>query len=130
MRRVAAVLFTVPFAAALCPQGAVQGTRPGDCYLYGSARSWQEAEQYCVSSKGHLSSVPNAFVNGFLIGYPKAFISAQSYWLGAELKPTSGIWKWTDGSIFNYTKWASGKRVYVACECMWASVETCAQNLF
>lgn len=109
MRRLVVLLLVLPLATALCPQGAVQGTRPEDCYLYGSAQPWQRAEEYCASNKGHLASVPNDFVNAFLVSYPKAFTSAQSYWLGAELKAATDKGAWTDGSDFNYTKWAAGK---------------------
>lgn len=127
MRPVAAVLFALPFAATLCPQGAVQGTRPDDCYLYGDAESWQEAQQYCALSRGHLSSVPNAFVNAFLISYPKAFSSAQPYWLGAERKNATAKWAWTDGSNFTYTQWARGKRDYVAG--VWTRDRTCLKRV-
>ncbi|KAH7695591.1 C-type lectin domain family 4 member F, partial [Aphelenchoides avenae] len=107
MCRLAAFLLVLPLAAAFCPQGAVQGTSPENCYLYGSAQSWQEAEQYCAANKGHLSSVPNSFVNAFLVSYPKALESAQSYWLGAMVEGDIDMWTWMDGSNFTYTKWAA-----------------------
>lgn len=109
MSRLAALLLALPLAAALCPQGAVQGTSSGDCYLYGAGQSWQKAEQFCAANKGHLSSVTNSFVNAFLISYPKALQAAQSYWLGAELKAGIDKWTWTDGNNFTYANWAAGK---------------------
>lgn len=114
MRRVTAILFALPIAAALCPQGAVQGTRPEDCYLYGASQSWQKTEAFCASNKGHLSSLPNALVNAFIASYLKPLDSAQSYWLGAELKSAADKWTWTDGSSFTYTMWAAGKWYSVA----------------
>lgn len=122
MRRLAVLLLALPLSAAVCPQGTVQGTSPDNCYLYGPAQSWQEAEQYCVSNKGHLTSVPNGFVNSFLTSYPKLFESAQSYWLGAELKSAAAKWTWIDDSDFTYTKWSSGKRDSVVG--MWAFPST------
>ncbi|KAH7718658.1 Protein CLEC-51 [Aphelenchoides avenae] len=109
MCRLAAFLLVLPLAAALCPEDAFQGTRPEDCYMYGPAQSWQDAEQFCVSNKGHLTSVPNAFVNSFLISYPKMFSSAQLYWLGAVISGDIDMWTWVDGSSFDYTKWAAGE---------------------
>ena len=70
-----------------------------------------EADEYCVSNGGHLASVENAFVDGFIQGQASIFFKGKSYWLGGNTMFNPGTWSWTDGTGFTYYNWANGWQI-------------------
>uniref|UniRef100_A0A8D1PQR2 C-type lectin domain family 4 member F n=1 Tax=Sus scrofa TaxID=9823 RepID=A0A8D1PQR2_PIG len=78
----------------------LQGWKPynGNLYYFSQVKkSWQEAEQFCVSQGAHLASVTSEEEQGFV----KQFTSSSYYWIGLTDSGSEGIWRWTDGTPFN-----------------------------
>jgi len=70
--------------------------------------TWQASETTAVSRGGHLTSIHSAEENNLVRG----MISYYS-WIGFYQPPGSpepaGGWVWSDGTMVNYTNWASGE---------------------
>ncbi|KAJ8781314.1 hypothetical protein J1605_011298 [Eschrichtius robustus] len=70
----------------------------GSLYYFSHAKkTWQEAEQFCVSQGAHLASVTSEEEQAFLI----QFTSASYHWIGLTDSGLQGFWRWTDGTPFN-----------------------------
>ncbi|XP_023989243.1 C-type lectin domain family 4 member F [Physeter macrocephalus] len=70
----------------------------GSLYYFSHAKkTWQEAEQFCVSQGAHLASVTSEEEKAFLI----RFTSASYHWIGLTDSGLQGFWRWTDGTPFN-----------------------------
>lgn len=81
----------------------------GHCYQLSDARvDWNTAEQACVQDGGHLVSLHSAEEKEYV---RTSVLEPASiyYWLGANDIANEGIWRWSDGSPFNYTYWYSGE---------------------
>lgn len=103
------LLVSTALADALCPTGALQGIHADDCYKYVlDSASWFDAEDKCQQSGGYLTSVPNAFVNSFLLNEYGSMLRASNYWLGGNKGLSGTAWAWSDGSSFSYQHWAKG----------------------
>ena len=83
------------------------GWKARDSCLYKAfkeQRSFQSAENQCVSYNGHLASIHSRdemeFVRGEVIRVISDFV-----WLGGSDRQTEGTWKWTDGTTWDYTDW-------------------------
>eukprot|EP00667_Euglena_gracilis_P001213 EG_transcript_1215 len=78
--------------------------------------SWQEAEAFCVAEGGHLASVHNSTGLQDLQG----FQLLSNYWVGGY-STTVGvpagcnwdIWKWSDGTPWDYQLWGWGQPDHV-----------------
>ena len=70
--------------------------------LQNSPKSWNDARKYCQSVSGDLASVPSSEVNSFL-----TTLTQKPAWIGGYKSGSS--WKWTDGSIWSYTKWGTSQ---------------------
>lgn len=106
-------LLAVVFASATasrCPAGSVQGLSPEDCYAYADEEvGWFQAEEKCQERGGHLASIPNGFVNGFMLELPNFSVTSR-YWTGGSTGLSSAYsWSWIDGTAFEYTNWAKGE---------------------
>ncbi|XP_053519370.1 C-type lectin domain family 4 member F isoform X1 [Artibeus jamaicensis] len=73
-------------------------------YFSSDKKTWQEAEQYCVSQGAHLASVTSAEEQAYLI----QFTSTSYHWIGLNDRNSEGTWRWTDGSTFS----SSGSRQF------------------
>uniref|UniRef100_A0A8C6UTB4 C-type lectin domain-containing protein n=1 Tax=Neogobius melanostomus TaxID=47308 RepID=A0A8C6UTB4_9GOBI len=78
------------------------GTR---CFkFFNSEKTWTMAEESCNNLGGNLASIhsdeENAFINGLING---------PAWLGGNDMDQEGVWMWTDGSPWDYTKWWDGE---------------------
>ena len=78
--------------------------------FYAEKKTWAEAEAYCQEEGGHLASVLSEDEQQEVEA-----LAEGPVWLGATDKEREGVWQWTDGSLWNYTKWVltdatSGKR--------------------
>ena len=87
--------------------GRLAGWKARDSCLYKAfkeKKSFQSAENQCVSYNGHLASIHSReemeFVRGEVIRAISDFV-----WLGGSDRQTEGAWKWTDGTMWDYTEW-------------------------
>lgn len=75
---------------------------------YDESMSWYSAKATCEILGGHLATVSNSSENDAITSIVKdGYI--DGYWLGATDEETEGVWKWIDGSNWNYTNWESGE---------------------
>ncbi|XP_031417447.1 ladderlectin-like [Clupea harengus] len=92
-----------------CPQNwTPYGTR---CFKFVStARSWSKSESHCVAMGGNLASVHSIaeyhFIQELL---RKRTQGTPGTWIGGNDAAQEGLWIWSDGSKFNYTKWYRGE---------------------
>ncbi|XP_068800041.1 C-type lectin domain family 4 member F-like isoform X2 [Struthio camelus] len=77
----------------------------GKIYYFSSDRkSWQDAEDFCVSKQSHLTSVTSLEEQEYLAREAgKTF-----YWIGLTDLGTEGTWRWVDGTEYrqNMSFWA------------------------
>ncbi|XP_045045285.2 C-type lectin domain family 4 member F [Desmodus rotundus] len=66
-------------------------------YFSSDKKTWQEAEQSCVSQGAHLASVTSAKEQAYLI----KFTSTSYHWIGLNDRDREGTWRWTDGTTFS-----------------------------
>uniref|UniRef100_A0A8C4LNJ3 C-type lectin domain family 4 member F n=1 Tax=Equus asinus asinus TaxID=83772 RepID=A0A8C4LNJ3_EQUAS len=70
----------------------------GSLYYFSDVKkSWQEAENFCVSQGAHLASVTSKEEQKFLT----QTTSDSYYWIGLTDRGTEGSWRWVDGTRFN-----------------------------
>ncbi|KAJ1078349.1 hypothetical protein K5549_018429, partial [Capra hircus] len=107
------------FRTALASQEQLQRTQSkcreeageGPSYNYVSltythiSKTWQEAEQFCVSHGAHLASVTSEEEQAFLT----QFTGSVYYWIGLTDRGTEDDWRWTDGTAFNRGFWAENQ---------------------
>ncbi|XP_044874138.1 C-type lectin domain family 4 member F-like isoform X2 [Mauremys mutica] len=69
----------------------------GNLYYFSQERkSWDEAEQFCVSQDSHLTSVSSQAEQEFLSSDTKG----QNHWIGLTDRETEGSWRWADGTEY------------------------------
>ncbi|XP_045436839.1 C-type lectin domain family 4 member F isoform X2 [Pipistrellus kuhlii] len=66
-------------------------------YFSHAKKSWQEAEESCVSHGAHLASVTSAEEKAYLT----EFTQSSYYWIGLTDRHREGSWRWIDGTPFN-----------------------------
>ena len=69
--------------------------------------TWAEAEKFCNAKLCHLASVTNQEIHNFIRSKVNPENSASFFWVGGTDQEEEGEWKWTDGSDWSYTKWAT-----------------------
>ena len=75
------------------------------CYLWSDEKSnWKDAEEFCKKKGGHLASVTSEAVDTYIAG-EKEKRRLRNLWIGGSDKENQGVWKWTDGSPWNFTNW-------------------------
>ncbi|XP_022596836.1 galactose-specific lectin nattectin-like [Seriola dumerili] len=92
-----------------CPSGWTQfGSR---CFIfYFSPRPWLDAETFCISIGGNLASVHSADEHFFLRNMIYRVSGAyKETWIGGFDTVKEGVWLWSDGSKFDYTRWATNE---------------------
>ncbi|XP_054557458.1 C-type lectin domain family 4 member F isoform X2 [Talpa occidentalis] len=82
----------------------------GNLYYFSHIKkSWQEAEQFCVSKGAHLTSVTSVEEQAFL----EKFTKTSYHWIGLTDSGTEGSWRWADGTPFNNAQsrvfWGKGQ---------------------
>uniref|UniRef100_A0A914D563 C-type lectin domain-containing protein n=1 Tax=Acrobeloides nanus TaxID=290746 RepID=A0A914D563_9BILA len=117
-----ALIFSITFIHQLysCPIGSIQGLDPNDCYqLFFKPTNWLDAEAKCVLQGGHLTSIVDAFHNGFVdTQIQNLFYNVNEAWLGGNTILTPGNWTWSDNTTFKYTNWAKGQAANNQNTCM------------
>ncbi|XP_043838404.1 C-type lectin domain family 4 member F-like [Dromiciops gliroides] len=69
----------------------------GNMYYFSDVKkSWEEAQQFCVSKDSNLTSVTSKEEQEFFSRTIKSF-----YWIGLTDKGSEGIFHWVDGTPYN-----------------------------
>ncbi|XP_022595880.1 galactose-specific lectin nattectin-like [Seriola dumerili] len=95
--------------ASGCPSGWTQfGSR---CFIfYWNSKTWLDAETYCISIGGNLASVHSADEHFFLRNMIYRVSGRYRLtWIGGFDAVEDGVWMWSDGSKFDYTRWATNE---------------------
>ena len=78
------------------------------CYLWSSTwLSWADAEQFCKEVDGHLASVTNEKIHNYIQAKVVWQNDKTFFWVGGTDQEQEGKWKWTDGSDWDFTQWAT-----------------------
>ncbi|XP_053174063.1 galactose-specific lectin nattectin-like [Scomber japonicus] len=88
-----------------CPSGWTQfGSR---CFIFHRhGRTWNDAENLCISIGGNLASIHSADENAFLSDLIFRVSGHRHHtWIGGYDAVKEGTWLWSDGSKFNYFRW-------------------------
>ena len=100
----------------LCPQKWEENK--GHCYLWSKTKqNWTIAEQMCIKNKGHLASITNQDIHNYIWNKLQT-ATVSSVWVGGTDKDKEGIWKWSDGSVWDFTKWPKEPNNYNNQDCL------------
>ncbi|CAD6193425.1 unnamed protein product [Caenorhabditis auriculariae] len=108
MKRLLTLLCSVAqifLVGADCAAGDATNTQEHCVHLEATKSSWQDAESFCTSRGGHLTSVHNAFDMTLL--RQVASDSCSNFWTGGTFDGSKCLW--SDGSECKYTNWKSGQ---------------------
>ncbi|TKR83295.1 hypothetical protein L596_016915 [Steinernema carpocapsae] len=87
-----------------CPAGSFSSFNGDKCFhVVELEATFRKAESICVNFGGHLASIHNKYDNTFV----EENVSGD-FWLGGTDQSSNDVWNWTDGSHFDYFKWAAG----------------------
>ncbi|XP_074537380.1 galactose-specific lectin nattectin-like [Halichoeres trimaculatus] len=81
------------------------------CYRYESGqKAWADAERHCTLLGGNLASIRSEAEYDFIRGVVlKAAGRHQESWVGGYDAAKEGVWLWSDGSQFEFKRWAKGE---------------------
>ena len=98
-----------------CPQGWEK--MAGSCYLWpGILKTWTGAERLCIEKGGHLASVANQKIHTYTRSkkltiwfdrWGRRRVRRTFFWVGGTDQNEEGRWRWSDGSAWNFTRWAT-----------------------
>ena len=71
-----------------------------------SPRTYSSARSYCRSYHVDLASIHSSIENAAVAAL---CLSSYGCWIGGSDEASEGTWTWSDGSDWNYDKWASGE---------------------
>ena len=92
-----------------CPKGWEE--KEGRCFLWPDpVLSWANAEKFCNDEGGHLASVTNLEIHNYIWSKLNPKARDTFFWIGGTDQDKEGKWKWTDGSDWNFTKWATSPK--------------------
>ncbi|XP_059189073.1 galactose-specific lectin nattectin-like [Centropristis striata] len=94
---------------ASCPDGWTRfGSR---CFMFHfTPKTWIEAEKTCLSFSGNLASVHSVEDHTFLKEHIRRVAGANRLTLiGGFDAVKEGVWQWSDGTPFDYTRWSPGQ---------------------
>ena len=105
----------IPSASA-CPSGWER--MEDQCYLWpgstnftdSTRKSWANAELFCKDQDGHLASVTNQRIHDYMKTKVNADDFDAFFWVGGADREQEGNWSWTDGSAWQFTRWATWPR--------------------
>ena len=91
-----------------CPDGWTHFPHNGHCYKYQSTKlNWNEARSFCQTDapgKGDLASIHDKATNDFL-----QTLTTEYSFLGGTDEGSEGVWRWSDGSPWDYENWSPGQ---------------------
>nr|XP_024653981.1 uncharacterized protein LOC101472202 [Maylandia zebra] len=83
----------------------------GRCFILNSSlKTWTDAESSCQTLGGNLASFHSTAEYTFIRELTRT--AAGSYtraWVGGNDRETETVWKWSDGSQFDFTNWGNGE---------------------
>ncbi|XP_026010645.1 L-rhamnose-binding lectin SML-like [Astatotilapia calliptera] len=83
----------------------------GRCFIFKSSmKNWTDAESSCQTLGGNLASFHSTAEYTFIRELTRT--AAGSYtraWVGGNDRETETVWKWSDGSQFDFTNWGNGQ---------------------
>lgn len=101
---------------------------------YDNHVDWYRAEEKCQSNGTHLISIHDENLNNFLVNYTISDSSSTMYWIGLSSLENRGVYKWTDGTTYNYTNLKQSSTtsnpamIYGDGRCVAISIKTGAWN--
>ena len=92
-----------------CPEG--WELEEDSCYLWTDIRkTWDQAERYCNNEDGHLAFVTSRNIHNYILSKAKSRDKKQEgYWIGGRYLEQEDRWRWTDGSIWEFSRWGTGQ---------------------
>ena len=94
-----------PYCVQDCEQPWVANGQ--HCYFWSNhSNTWDGAEQFCQTKGGHLASVTSNATNEYILRGIKTRKITENMWIGGTDKDEEGVWKWIDGSPWEFTFWA------------------------
>ncbi|XP_065275303.1 CD209 antigen-like protein C [Emys orbicularis] len=101
------------FTCMKCPPGWQRFEK--SCYFFStSAKSWQDAKQFCTDQGSGLVIVNTEEEQTFL---SNRNTERNVYWLGLSDSAKEGEWRWLDGSPLSVSFWGPGEPNTAAEEC-------------
>ncbi|XP_065432201.1 C-type lectin domain family 10 member A-like isoform X1 [Chrysemys picta bellii] len=93
------------FTCMICPPGWQRFEK--SCYFFStSAKSWQDAKQFCTNEGSGLVIVNTEEEQTFLSNH---ITHPHVYWLGLSDSAKEGEWRWLDGSPLSVRFWGPGE---------------------
>ena len=90
----------------VCEPGWTLFEPTGKCYRkYSNGKNWTEARSTCQGEveNGDLASIPNQATNDFILTLFQNHKAKK--WIGGYDYDEEGVWKWTDGTPWQYQNW-------------------------
>ncbi|XP_070535732.1 macrophage mannose receptor 1-like [Ptychodera flava] len=93
-----------------CPPGFMEHSNR--CYSFNggsdvTSLSWNDASAECQSRGGDLASIHSQEIQSFMTSQLRDI--DYTMWIGLSDQITPGKFRWQDGSVVDYTNWASGE---------------------
>jgi len=63
--------------------------------------TWDQANDYCGDMDATLTSIHSAEENAYITDY----VRAGPNWIGLTDSESEGVWRWVDGTAFDYNNW-------------------------
>merc|ERR1719305_2253803 len=80
-----------------------------NCYFWSTNKmNWTDAEDFCKEKGAHLASVTSSTINDYILE-GKAIRDIPHLWVGGTDAEIEDVWKWTDGSAWEFTFWGPGE---------------------
>ena len=90
----------------VCEPGWTLFEPTGKCYRkYSNGKNWTEARSACQEEEenGDLASIPNQATNDFMLSLFQNHNAKK--WIGGYDYDEDGVWKWTDGTPWQFRNW-------------------------